>query len=131
MNSLFSNIFELLFRSGSGITADLYDNNLYGILGIVAIVLPILVAAVFYFAMDKARYATVMHWLGFFLLNFVIIFLFALLFPKRQIEASGGSYPFSDYLYLSLVVSLWSMIIFFLISLVFKRFTSSLARTPF
>jgi hypothetical protein len=85
MNSFFSQLFELFFRKSGDITTDLYDNFLYGNVGIVMCVSSILVCAAFYFLMNHARYAKVSTWLLMFLVNFLVVFLFALFFPKRTL----------------------------------------------
>jgi hypothetical protein len=131
MNSFFSQLFELFFRKSGDITTDLYDNFLYGNVGIVMCVSSILVCAAFYFLMNHARYAKVSTWLLMFLVNFLVVFLFALFFPKRTLDGLDKIYPFTDYLYFAFVVSFWGMLLFFIFSLIFKRFSTNLARTPF
>jgi hypothetical protein len=131
MNSLFSKIFELLFHSASGINDDLYDFNLYGLSGIVMLVVSISFCVGFYFLFDKARFVGFMPWFLSLVVTFVTIMLITLFYSRSALVHEGKDYPFTDYLYFSIIVATYGAVIFFILSVIIKRFRTNLAHSPF
>jgi len=129
MNSLFAKMFELLYASQ--MTADLYDFNLYGFCGIVMLVVSILFCVGFYFIFDKARYVGFLPWFLAFLTTIITIMLISIFYSRSTLGKEGLDYPFTEYLYFSAIVALYGAVIFFLLSLLVKRFRTNLAHSPF
>ncbi len=129
MNDLFAKMFELLFKGGN-LGDDLFRENVYGTVGIIMLILAIALPCAFYFALDKARYAGFKTWFFFLLGNFLLDFLLTFFLARRAV-APIAEYPITQYLYLGFVVALYGLVLYFLLSLLLKRFTTSLSRSPF
>jgi hypothetical protein len=130
MNDLFGKMFELLFKGGN-MNADLADNNVYGTVGIIMLILSILVPCIFYFMMDKARYAGFKFWFLWFIILFVLIFGITFFLARRSLTTLGADYAISQYLYFSAIVAIYGIVFYFILSIILKRFTTSLSRSPF
>jgi hypothetical protein len=130
MNDLFGKMFELLFKGGN-MNADLADNNVYGTVGIIMLILSILIPCIFYFMMDKARYAGFKFWFLWNVILFVLTFGITFFLARRSLTTLGADYAISQYLYFSAIVALYGSLIFFILSIILKRFTTSLSRSPF
>lgn len=128
MNDLFAKMFELLFKGGE-INNELFAANVYGTVGIIMLILAIALPCAFYFGLDKARYAGFKMWFFFLLGNFLLDFALTFFLARRAL--TGFEFPVTQYLYLGFVVALYGLVLYFLLSLVLKRFTTSLSRSPF
>lgn len=129
MNSLFSKMFELIYSSQ--MNADLYDYNLYGVSGIVMLVVSIAFCFGFYFIFDKARYVGFLPWFLALLTTIITIMLITIFYSRSTLTKEGLDYPFTEYLYFAAIVALYGIVIFFLLSLLVKRFRTNLAHSPF
>jgi hypothetical protein len=130
MNDLFGKMFELLFKGGN-MNADLADNNVYGTVGIIMLILAILVPCIFYFMMDKARYAGFKFWFLWLVILFVLTFGITFFLARRSLTALGAEYAITQYLYFSAIVAIYGLVLYFILSIILKRFTTSLSRSPF
>ena len=128
MNDLFAKMFELLFKGGE-INNELFAAQVYGTVGIIMLILAIALPCAFYFGLDKARYAGFKMWFLFLLGNFILDFALTFFLARRAL--TGFEFPVTQYLYLGFVVALYGLVLYFLLSLVLKRFTTSLSRSPF
>ncbi len=129
MNSVFSKIFELIYRSQ--MTNDLYDYNIYGVCGIIMLVVSILFCFGFYFLFDHARFSGFLPWFIALVATTVTILFSSLFFSRSTLSKEGLDYPFTEYLYFGFVVALYGIVIFFLLSLIVKRFRTNLVHSPF
>lgn len=130
MNDLFAKMFELLFHAGN-MNIDLYEENVYGTVGIIMLIISLLVPVIFYFAMDKARYAGFLYWFLGLTTVFLLIFGISFFLARRSITTLSPDYVLTQYLYFSAIVALYGIVIYFITSIILKRFTTSLARSPF
>jgi hypothetical protein len=129
MNSIFSTIFELIYNSQ--MNSDLYDFNLYGTCGLVMISLSVSICLIFYFLFDKAKFAGILAWLIALMITILLIMALTIYFSRDTLIREGIEYPFSEYFYFSSVVAIYGAILFFLLSIIIKRFRINLIHSPF
>ncbi len=130
MNSFFQAWLCLLFKSET-MTPDLEANNVFGTIGIIMLISSILFAVIFYFLMDKSKFMGVIYWLLMLLGVFVVNLAQTFFLAKNALYKAGVDHPATGYLYLGFVVALWAVVLYFILSLIFKRFTTNLVRSPF
>ncbi|AFC26033.1 hypothetical protein [Saprospira grandis] len=129
MNGFFAKVIELIYSSQ--MTNDLYDNNIYGVAGLLMILIPILGAAIFYFGFDKARYVGWKAWGLSFLLSILTCFLICWLWPQSAMSKAGLDYASSEYVYFSAITSLYAVVVFMICTFVFRFRTTNLLHSPF
>jgi hypothetical protein len=132
MNDLFAKIFELEFLFGKKtIDTDLYEQSVYGTVGLIMVIISLLVPFIFYFAMDKTRYAGFLYWFLGLVSVFLVIFGITFFLARHSLTTLGAEYAVTQYLAFSAIVALYGVVIYFIMSIILKRFTTSLARSPF
>lgn len=129
MNGFFAKMIELIYSSQ--MTNDLYDNNIYGVAGLVMILVPVLGALIFYLGFDKARYVGWKAWALSFLLSILTSFLICWLWPQSAMGKAGLDYASSEYVYFSAITSIYSVIIFMIFTFVLRFRTTNLLHSPF
>ena len=130
MNSFFQAWLGLLFRSET-MSPDLEANNVFGTIGIIMLISSVVFAAIFYFLMDKSKFMGFLYWFGFLIGLFVINLLQTFFLAKNTLYKAGLEHPASGYLYLGFIVAFWAVVLYFIFSLIFKRFSTNLIRSPF
>lgn len=132
MNDFFSRFYEFFYKQNSeGFSDLLYDLELYGIIGLVTIVVSMITMAVFYYLINSSRFNQWYHWLLFLGINFLIVFAFTYLHPKDIIYSSGEDVGNSLFVLFALVNSGIATVYYLALSLIFKRWSTNCSTTPF
>lgn len=129
MNQFFALIFEIIYNSQ--MTSDLYDYNLYGFSGIFMVIYSALSCVIFYFLFDKARYVGFLPWFVALLVSTILTFATTFFYTRSTLSQEGLEYPAPEYIYFGCFVALYGVILFFILSLILKRFRTNLAHSPF
>lgn len=141
MNDFFANLFELwglaiIENSQASFSDQMYDNALYPPIGLVMIISAVLFAILYYFVINHARLSRWYWWgLGGLIvavLNFLTSWGIADGKLYQIYVNAGMQYPFSfiDILPFSLIVAMWTFIVYLLTSVIFKRFSINSRHTP-
>ena len=149
MKDFFAPIYELLKALyGSDLAEHLYGLNpdgtgnydarsLYVTVGLLLFAVSAVTVVVYYIALNSSRYNRWFHWLGFMGLNFFINLGLGFYLPYLDLD-KGNMAPIvrnvvnSGHLWgFGLANALWSIVLFFLLSLAVKRFSHNCSNVPF
>jgi hypothetical protein len=132
MNTFFADFYEFFYeQSVDNFSTNLYDFNLYGIIGLVTIAVSLIIMGVFYYLINSSRFNRWYHWLLFLAINFVIIFTFTYLHPKDVVYEAGEDVSSSLFMLFALVNSGIATVYYIAASLLFKRWSTNCSTTPF
>lgn len=95
MNKSFSRIYEMVFKSGT-FSDDLYQEGLYAQLGIIAIIIAVVLTALFYYVINRPSFSRWYHWLMIMAACFAINYGIGVVIPKNKFSSLnivyGGEY---------------------------------------
>ncbi len=131
MNSFFADLFELWGLNMSVPADALYENNIYATVGLVMIVSALAAFALFYYVLNSPRYVKPRFWIILMILLGLGVSTFALIHTYNKFEYLDLDYMFGDYLQFGITVLFFTMISFFLFSLLGKHWSTNLKDTPF
>ncbi|MEL6941948.1 MAG: hypothetical protein AAFO82_04715, partial [Bacteroidota bacterium] len=121
-------------RSGlntSQIAGELFDENIYATVGIVTTLIATLAFVSFYYIINSPKFNKSIHWFWMLLVTGVISTIFAIFHPKVKFDFLDYEVYFSDYLPFAVTVLIYSVLLFVLLSIVGKRWSSNCSVTPF
>lgn len=131
MNDICSNIFTFWGLFFSEPDYELYDAGVYQFAGIILLVCIILSLALYYPILDPVKYNRRKHWTTLWLgVSFLIVTIVAIRSLSLNITEMWG-YSFGDFIPFLFVVFLSSALLFFILSLGFKRMANNTYQTPF
>ena len=132
MNTFFADFYEFFYeQSVDNFSLNLYEFDLYGIIGLVTIVVSMLSMAVFYYLINSSRFNQWYHWLLFLGINFLIVFTFTYLHPKGVMYEAGEDVAGNLFMLFALVNSGIATVYYLALSLIFKRWSTNASTTPF
>jgi hypothetical protein len=138
MEGFIANLYELFRVADLGnFSTDMYNNGFYLPIFIIMVAAIILVACVYYYLVNHPRANRWYHWLFFNLGTGAANFIVTWVVSHNKIEAfyaAQGMYSphdWTNYLILSLIAVLWSVIFFFLFSFIIKWGSRNCKHTPF
>lgn len=134
MNNFFANLFELWGSYRSQVSADLYDLNIYANSGFIITIFSIFMAVVFYFLLYRrqAKWDTLIHWIIWSVINTVLNVLIVGIFTSGTLSRNNIIATLPDYIDFLFVIFIWSLLWFFILSLIFKNYGHpSRSRLPF
>ena len=141
MNDFFANLFELwgaaiIENSQASFSNQMYDNGLYPSIGLLMCISAVLFVILYYFIINHARLSK-WYWWGLFglvvsTINFFTSWGIADTKLYQIYVNAGMQYPFTfiDILPFSLIVAMWTFVVFLLVSTVAKRFSINSRHTP-
>lgn len=129
MNSVFANLYELLYYDPTFSTA-VFSSGLYTAIGLAAIVIPFVIGLIYYKVIDRPAMASVVIWILAGLLAAFLSFLVTYNFVYNNL---ADLYQFTTIQYstLSSVSAMISLILYILFSFVFKRISINTKNIPF
>ncbi|MCW3105727.1 MAG: hypothetical protein JWQ09_233 [Segetibacter sp.] len=135
MNDFYSFIIENILRFYKDpFSTDLYNESLYGTIGIITILSALVFNLVFYYLINRPTFSKWYHWLFICLLHLSVCFFCAYFVTKDTFDTLfTGSNPYaaSDYLGFAFI-NLVSAFVFFILWMLIVRWKSSNAKTtPF
>lgn len=132
MNDLFAGIYEIFYyQSADNFSENMFEFSLYGITGIVTILMAAVIMAVFYFLVNSSRFNKWYHWLLFLGINFGLIFAFTYFYPKNVFYGEGEDTALDLFVLFALVNGLIGTVYYFVFSVIFKRFSVNASTSPF
>jgi len=135
MNEFYAYIIENILRFYKDpFSSDLYNESLYGTIGLITISSALLFNLAFYYLINRPKFSKWYQWLFIGVLHLLVCFFCSYFIPKDAFDAlfSGNDpYTSSDYLGFSLINSI-SAFGFYVIWMLVVRWKSSNAKTtPF
>lgn len=132
MNNFFADFYELFYhQSVDNFSDTLYDFQLYGIIGIVTLVVSLATMAIFYYGVNSSRFNNWYHWLLFLGINFLIVFAFTYLHPRNLTYEEGLEMDSSLFILFALVNGGIATLYFVATSFIGKRWSTNCSTTPF
>lgn len=129
MNDIFANLFELFGYCNAA--DDLYETMLYQTNGIIMLALSATAVALYYYILDSPRYVKSYHWAVWGLVTASLTLLSTWFLTSSTFANEGLDYFFSDYANFVIGAFAYSLMFFFIFSLLFKWKSPNRRRTPF
>ncbi len=131
LNEFFASIYETFYYSNE-FSGDLYNENLYQLIGILMIISSFLIPIVYYKFIDKVEFAKTLIWILFVLLSsFILNFIIAYILPTNTFVGLGLEYDSNEFLSFALVNGFFALLIAFIASLLVKNFSTNCKKIPF
>ena len=134
MNSFFANLFEFGGSFQSQVSTDLFDLNIYANSGIIMIIFVSIMAIFFYFLLfrGQAKWDTLKHWILWLLITTISNTIIVGMYTEGALRRNSIRAPLPDYIDFLFAILIWSILLFFLLSISFKSLGhSSRSRLPF
>ena len=129
-NEFFASIYETLTYSNE-FSGDLYNENIYQILGFVLLITCILVPFLYYKVIDKVHLAKFFIWVVVVLIPVLFNFAFAYSYPNNLFVGLGIEYDSNDYLSLATVNTVFALVLTIIFSIIFKNISTNTKKIPF
>ena len=104
LNELFASLYETLFYTND-FSGDLFNENLYTIIGLVMVVTSLLIPVLYYKIIDTVKFSKISIWLVFLSLSVIFNFLFCYVYSYNYLSALGLDYSSGEYLSFSFINS--------------------------
>ncbi|MFV0223153.1 hypothetical protein OBK16_11990 [Empedobacter falsenii] len=130
LNEFFASIYET-FHYSNEFSGDLYNENIYQLLGVVLLLSSILIPFFYYKIIDKVHLAKIFIWGIIVLIAVVFNFAFAYIYPSNLLVGLGMEYDSNDYLSLAIVNAILALILTIIFSLIFKNISTNTKKIPF
>lgn len=129
-NEFFASIYET-FTYSNEFSGDLYNENIYQILGFVLLLTSILIPFLYYKIIDKVHLAKLSIWIIVISISVIINFGFAYTYPNNLFVGLGIEYDSNEYLSLAIVNAILALILTVIISVLFKNISTNTKKIPF
>ncbi|MBO4699378.1 hypothetical protein J5690_07190 [bacterium] len=142
MNDFIASLFELWGNAQFGdFSNDMFqegEGSFYLQIFLIMVILTIVVPVLYYYVIDNARLNRWYYWLLFNFGTAIVNFIFSWVCSSESIanyyyqeQLECPSYGVVPYFTLSLIVAMWSMIFFFVVSLIIKWKSKNSCYSPF
>jgi hypothetical protein len=130
MKDFFAGLFEFWGNMTSAASDDLYEHA-YNTVGWVLIFATLFSFVLYYYIINSSKFSQFLHWALVWIGNALAISVFAALFANGRFAASGLEWRIGDYTEFLIAVFLHSLLFFFILTLLLKRWSSACRYTPF
>lgn len=132
MNDFFSKIYEFFYyQSADDFSVNVFDFELYGILGILTIILSLVTMAIYYYAINSTKFNQWYHWLLILGVNALVNFSTVYFYTKSVFSEEGIDTNISFFMLFGLVNVLFASIYFIASSFAFRRWSTNCSVSPF
>ena len=131
MNESLAQFFELWGVAYSAISDDLFDFGMYQNVGIAVLLLSFFFPLLFYKLIDSPHFCKLKNWFVMLAIPVILAALIAVFYPLSKFNYEGITYSFGDYLTFMGTTMLWTFVLFFFFSIIFKFFSTNAKRVPF
>lgn len=128
MNDFFSGIYEKLYYS-SPFSDDVYQEGIYGPLGLMGIIGALLMMAIFYYIINRPSFSRWYHWLIILGIHFALQFGICILQTKPKFSELNIQYS-SEYWSFAFVHAILSTFGYILFSFMFRWWSKNCKQTP-
>jgi len=135
MNDFFTSWYELLAYF-EGFSDDMYNQSLYITIGLCMMLIPVVVLAIYYYAVNSVTFSKWWHWLLLVVILCAINFGIAYCASYNELsylyEQQNKALPYGiEFVSFSLVNVLWTFVVSFVWSMIIKWGSKNCRRTPF
>lgn len=131
MNDFFASIFELGGLTRNDFSDSVYDYGLYTTTGLTMVFLTIFVIVLYYYVINSPRYNKFAYWLMTGTISSLIIALVLFFMTKSKFTYEELGFVLTDYLQFAIVVFAFSLVSFFIFSLLLKHWSTNCKDSPF
>jgi hypothetical protein len=128
MNDFFARIYEMFYYS-EAFSADMFQESLYGPLGIIALVGGLVMMALFYYIINRPSFSKWYHWLIILGIHFAIQYAIGVGMVKPKFNALSYEYS-SEYWTFALMHALLATLAYIACSFLFRWWSKNCKRTP-
>jgi hypothetical protein len=128
MNNFFAKLYEVLYKAGT-FSDDLYQEQLYSPLGVIALVSAAVLACIFYYLINRPSFSRWYHWLMIMGVCFGINYALGVIIPKNKFTALNLTYS-SEYWTFAIINALWACIFYIVISFAIRWWSRNCKGTP-
>ncbi len=132
MNQLFAEAFELFGLAYQGqLSDDLFRIDAYSTMGYITLSLALLGTLMYYIFLDRPRGVGWVTWLIYGAVTSLIIAVITAFYLGNRFDNAALDYLFEDYLGVVFIALFWGFVLYFVFSLIVKRFSVNRRRSPF
>jgi hypothetical protein len=128
MNEFFAGIYEKFFYS-SPFSDDVYQEGIYGPLGIIAFVGALVMMAIFYYIINRPSFSRWYHWLIILGIHFAMQYGICILQTKPKFSELKLEYG-SEYWTFAFMHAFFATLLFIGFSFLFRWWSKNCKRTP-
>jgi hypothetical protein len=128
MNEIFAPLYELLYYT-SPFSDDLYQEQLYAPLGIIALLSALLIAVLFYYVINRPSFSRWYHWLIMLGICFGINYATGVSIPKSKLSPLNPAYS-SEYWTFAIFNSILAILLYIIFSFMIRWWSTNCKRTP-
>jgi hypothetical protein len=135
MNDLFASWYELLTYFNS-FSDDMYNEKLYISIGLWMVLIPVVILALYYYALNSVKFNKWGYWLLLVVILCVVNFIIAYSISYNALDnlyvQQNNILPYSaEFVGFSLINVLWTFVVSFVWSMIIKWRSKNCRRTPF
>ena len=128
MNNLFAKLYELLFKSGT-FSDDLFQEELYAPLGIIAFIVALALAVLFYYVINRPSFSRWYNWLSIMAICFVVNYGIGVVIPKNKFKSLNIIYG-SEYWIFAIFNALVACLFYIITSFIIRWWSRNCKGTP-
>jgi len=129
LSELFTFLYELFHYAGT-FSDDLFEQDLYLIVGLINVGTSVLLGLLFYYAIDNPKFSKLKHWLIILTINALIAYGVGFFYPFNIFETLLIEYQIGDYSLFAIKNVILSFLWFVLSSYLMKWWSTNAKGTP-
>jgi hypothetical protein len=132
MNEFYAYIIENILRYYKDpFSTDLYNEALYGTVGLITIISALIFNILYYYLINRPSFARWYHWLLIGLIHLSVCFLVSYFIPKDKLDVLlPDVYNYTDYLGFSLINSVSASLCYVFFMLLIRWWSTNAKQTP-
>ena len=127
MNDLFATIYQFFYYDQ--FSDDIYSEELYSPLGLIAILGSLFFVCLFYYIINRPSFSRWYHWLLILVTNFIIQLVIGIYLPLTAFSALNLGYQ-NEYYIFGLMNAIIASLFFILMSFLLRWWSTNAKRTP-
>lgn len=130
MNDFFASLFEVGGLVRNDFSDSLYDYGLYTTAGLVMVFGTLAAVVIYYYGINSPKFNKIRDWLLVNAVSGFLIALFAFFTSRSKFTFEELGFLFGDYIQFALIVFVFSIIVFSLLSLLLKHWSVNAKDSP-
>ncbi len=126
----FIHSFITVFSTVDFVTA-LSDKEVYASIWWVVCLLTLFMVIAYYYVLNSSRFNRIFHWLCWLILNSLFNFVWAFWRTRQVFTREGYEFGMSEYISFATNVAVVAAILFFILSILLKNWSTNAKKTPF
>ncbi len=130
-NEFFATIYEMFLRYyDPSFSGDLYDEELYTVLGTGTILINLVLVLLFYYGINRPNFSRWYNWLLMLIVGVSTSFVFSYFLIYNKFEGLGYLYETIQYISFSIRNAIFSVVLFIIFTYLFKWWSTNAKGTP-